>query len=93
VWRIWASPNASDVHLAVRDLAGDQKFSLHESGDWRQQFVSPDRAKAHGRDSRIIDQWQQPEELGNSRFTLGFSIRVRSQDLAPYPGGDARRRI
>jgi len=85
-WRVWAPHNKSDVYLAVRDLAGEQKFSLHESGDWRQQFVSGDRAKAHGRDNRIIDQWQQPNEIGESRLTLGFTIRVRSQDLAPYPG-------
>jgi hypothetical protein len=84
-WRVWATPNTSDVYIAVRDLAGEQKFSLHESGDWRHQFASADRARAYSRESRILDQWEQPAEHDASRLTLGFSIRARRQDLADYP--------
>lgn len=84
-WRVWAGSTASDVYLAVRDIAGEQKFSLHESGDWRHQFASPELAEAYGFGSRIIDQWRQPPELGESRLTLGFSVRARLRDLAAYP--------
>lgn len=82
IWRIWAPPNKSDVYIGVRAILGHQKWSLHESGDWRHQWVSPEKAAAFGKvDGRVIDQWQQPAEMGNSGWTKGFSIRVRHQDL------------
>lgn len=81
-WRIWAPPNKSDVYIGVRAILGHQKWSLHESGDWRHQWVSPEKAadsgKVHG---RIIDRWAQPAEMGDSGWTKGFSIRVRHQNL------------
>ncbi|WP_353373465.1 hypothetical protein [Mycobacterium sp.] len=81
VWRIWATRNTSDVYIGVRAILGYQKWSLHESGDWRCQWISGERAVEFGRGgSRIIDQWSQPAEMG-SGWTKGFSIRVRHQDL------------
>jgi hypothetical protein len=32
VFRIWSPPGKSDVYAAVRDIAGDIKISLHETG-------------------------------------------------------------
>jgi hypothetical protein len=38
VWRIFApEKNYGDVYVGVRSLLGEQKWSLHESGDWRFQ--------------------------------------------------------
>jgi hypothetical protein len=81
VWRIWSNRNKFDVYIAVRVIAGHQKWSLHETGDWRFQWVTDERAKQFGRDKRIIDQWQRPEEIGETGVTIGFSIRVRRKDL------------
>jgi hypothetical protein len=82
IWRIWAPPNKSDVYIGVRAILGYQKWSLHESGDWRHQWVNTEKAaEVRKADGRIIDRWQQPAEMGNSGWTRGFSIRVRHQDL------------
>lgn len=86
IWRVWASRNTSDVYIAVRDISGTQKFSLHESGDWRHQYLTPEIAERFtSARNRIMDQWPQPSEDPNIRMTLGFSIRARRQDLANYP--------
>lgn len=82
VWRIWAPKNKFDVYIGVRALVGYEKWSLHESGDWRHQWISDEIAQEFGNsDDRIIDRWPQPAELGDSGWLHGFSIRVRHQDL------------
>jgi len=82
VWRVWANPNKSDVYVGVRALLGQQKWSLHESGEWRHQWIDREKAAEFGNtDNRVIDLWQQPEEVGDTGWTRGFAIRVRSQDL------------
>jgi hypothetical protein len=45
-WKIWAGPNKSDVYLGLRAVLGHQKWSLHESGDWRYQWVPPKSGRA-----------------------------------------------
>lgn len=92
VWRIWAPKNKCDIYIAIRTIIGVQKWSLHQSGDWRYQYLTDEIADEHGHGGgRIIDQWQQPDELGDSGWTHGFTIRVRHQDLvevaepAPVP--------
>jgi hypothetical protein len=82
VWRIWAPSNKSDVYIGIRTILGYQKWSLHESGDWRHQWVTEARAEEFtGRSDRTIDRWQQPAEVGATGWTRGFTIRVRHRDL------------
>lgn len=82
VWRIWSNPNKSDVYVGIRALLGYQKWSLHESGDWRHQWVNRSIAAEWGNEGkRVIDQWSQPAEMADSGWTKGFSIHVRHQDL------------
>jgi hypothetical protein len=82
VWRIFAPANKSDVYIGIRTILGSQKWSLHESGDWRHQWVTEERAEEFtGNADRIIDRWQQPPEVGTTGWTRGFAIRVRHQDL------------
>jgi hypothetical protein len=69
VWMVWANRNKYDVYAAARAVAGIQKFSLHESGDWRHQWTPQadlERLVAEqGRHSdRILDRWQRPEPNG-----------------------------
>lgn len=85
-WRIGAPPTKFDVYIGVRAILGYQKWSLHESGDWRHAWLTDERAAEFGKtDNRTIDQWRRPEEIGETGWIKGFSIRVRHQDLVDVP--------
>jgi hypothetical protein len=89
VWRIWANRNHSDVYIAARDIAGVQKWSLHESGDWRHQWVTSQYAlHLTNSDDRIIDQWPEPAQFEDIGWTRAFSILARFQDLVDYGDGN-----
>ncbi|MCX6432914.1 MAG: hypothetical protein NTX29_09020, partial [Actinobacteria bacterium] len=76
VWRIWSNRASSDVYIAARTIAAHQKFSLHESGDWRYQWVRRDNnGSSQGPDSRIIDRWSPPNEVAHG-MVPGVSIWV-----------------
>jgi hypothetical protein len=85
IWRIWANKSTSDVYVAARTVAGEQKFSLHESGDWRYAWTS-EAAEALGGalPSRVKDRWRRgdPDEIG---WTPALSIWVRSEDVTEMP--------
>jgi hypothetical protein len=92
VWRIWANRNKSDLYIACRGIVGVQKWSLHESGDWRSQWVTSAYAQhLTNSDNRIIDQWTQPAELEDIGWTPAFAIRARLEDLVDYGDGDELR--
>lgn len=64
-WRVWANKTKYDVYVAARAVAGIQKFSLHESGDWRHQWTPQadlDRlvADEDARNNRVLDRWERP---------------------------------
>jgi hypothetical protein len=89
VWRIWANRKHSDVYIAARDIAGVQKWSLHESGDWRHQWVTPQYAlHLTNSDDRVIDQWSEPPRFEDIGWTKAFSILARRQDLVDYGDGN-----
>lgn len=76
VWNIWANRTQPDVYVAARTVAGVQKFSLHASGDWRQQWVSTEHAMEHtGSPNRVIDQWTRPTEAP-AGWGKGLTIMV-----------------
>lgn len=86
VWRIWSPKNHSDVYIAARNIAGIQKWSLHTSGDWRHQWCDPRYLDSlDNRSDRIIDQWEQSPELGDTGWTKGLSIYVRHEDVVEMP--------
>ncbi|MEU1204037.1 hypothetical protein [Nocardia sp. NPDC005825] len=77
------------MYVAIRNIAGYQKWSLHESGDWRFQWVSEARAvEFGGTANRIIDRWEQPAEVGASGMTKGLSIWVRHCDVVSMDNDD-----
>ncbi len=81
VWRVWANQNKSDVYVAARVLAGTQKFSLHESGDWRNQWVTKEQAKRFtSKENRVMDRWPRPPARPGG-WTTGLTIWVPSDDL------------
>lgn len=70
--------NKSDIYVAARSVAGVQKISLHELGDWRVQWVSSSEAgrrMAELTGSRIQDQWRRPAETV-AGWTKGVSIWI-----------------
>ncbi|MCX5045633.1 hypothetical protein OG921_20925 [Aldersonia sp. NBC_00410] len=89
VWRVWANEGKSDVYVGVRDLLGEQKWSLHETGDWRHQWVNRERVAVTGQ--RIIDQWDQPAPMGDTGWTRGISVWVRHEDVIDVPDDEKRR--
>lgn len=81
VWRIWATATKSDVYVAARALAGTLKFSLHESGDWRHQWVTKARALTFGgTEDRLLDRWERPPS-GPSGWTRGLTIWIPGEDV------------
>jgi hypothetical protein len=82
VWRLWAGKAKGDVYFAGRSIAGVQKFSLHESGDWRQQWVNEAQAmKYGGTDDRIVDQWPRPAAI-DADWTRGLTVRFLRGELS-----------
>lgn len=91
-WKLWAPPHKNDVYLAYRAAGRYVKVSLHQSGDWRFQFISADIARAVGAadGTRLIQQWQRPP--ADEGWTIGPMIVVPEKDVVPLaldePMGD-----
>lgn len=87
VWNVFASPNSSDFYISDGVTGGIQKWSFHESGMWLHQFHNSEPAEKQARAAgytgrgRGVDKWDQPPEIGDTGWTLAFSIRIRHQDL------------
>lgn len=92
LWRLWASRNKDDVYLATRRSAGIFKISLHESGDWRLQWVGSERRdvtftslQAEEPQGRVLHQWARPP-AGATGWTDALSIWVPAEDVSDIPG-------
>lgn len=90
IWRLWAPPNMDDVYLGSRRSTNIFKVSLHESGDYRMQWVAKDRTGAFfaGRNlegSRIMHQWQRPEPVVTG-MSEALGLWVPTADVAEVPG-------
>ncbi|MCG8429637.1 MAG: hypothetical protein MJA29_00460 [Candidatus Omnitrophica bacterium] len=80
VFRIWSPNSKSDVYAAVRNIAGDIKISLHETGECNAGFTAQfakkemDAVGAMG-GSRHQSQWWRQTLVGTSIVTpLTFVI-------------------
>lgn len=94
VWRLWAGKNKDDVYLATRRSAGIFKISLHESGDWRLQWVSAEHgdvtftsAAENEPQGRVLHQWQRPQTSATG-WTDAMSIWVPAEDVVEIPGDE-----
>ena len=88
-WRVWGSSEKSDIYFAHRELAGEMKGSLHESGSW-QYGLTVQREKA-GKpipgwtsSSRHLKIWQRPAEFLPG-LTRAVSIFVPTSELQVLP--------
>jgi hypothetical protein len=70
IWTIVAGKGTSDVYCSSRTVMGVQKFSLHQSGDWRFQYTDEFLATEAGAavPAKIIDRWPS---LGAERRRMG----------------------
>lgn len=90
IWRLFTGKKPrSDVYLAVRDIAGAIKASLHESGQWQVSFTTQFESQLRNlSDSRLasrhIDQWTRPQDI-SSGLTLAFRIIVPTSELRVMP--------
>ncbi len=91
VWRFWAGrgPKA-DVYAAIRTVAKEWKFSLHESGVWRYAQHGDFTGVAGptpllDSDDRLIARWKRPET--DREWVHGLTVRFPHGYLnhAPYP--------
>ncbi len=89
---MWANRNKDDVYVSTRRSAGIFKVSLHESGDWRIQWVSADRGdvtfisyEADAEPGRLMHRWTRPAP-GGSGWTDALSIWVPWADVSDIPG-------
>lgn len=76
IWRVWSDRGRSDVYAAVRTLAGLQKYSFHESGEWHHAFADDDdAARWAGTPTRFLDQWSRPKSA-MAGWTRALAVKV-----------------
>jgi hypothetical protein len=83
-WRVWSNARTSDVYVGVRNFAGFQKFSLHESGQWHHAFVNDDAARRQGLMSRFLDTWDRPDNAP-AGWTKALAVKVPGGSLSALP--------
>lgn len=95
LWRIWTGHRTSDVYVGSRQIAGDIRVSLHESGKWRFAFTErhlrrPEALIAPDQD-RAAYKWDRPPEFAPG-LTRAFAIEIPSTELRPPKGPDPLRK-
>jgi len=84
VWRVWTY--RSDVYIAARSAASDQKVSLHASGVWRSAFTEAHAQKENSLvgegDDRVLDRWNRPAEFAPG-WTRAFMVVVPAREVVP----------
>ena len=80
-WKLW-TPGAPkhDVYLACRELKGELKASLHQSGKWHIAFTPGFYERSFEEDSsrptsRFTDRWPRPHDIAPG-ITLAFRVVV-----------------
>ena len=82
VWVIDSPRNKRDLYIGNRDIMRFQKFSLHQSGDWRYQWTTEHAPQILPAGSdRIINRWPRPPD-GGAGWTWALRIWMVEDDLA-----------
>src|SRR5712671_3865940 len=89
-WRVWTTGRTADIYFAHREVAGELKGSLHESGSWQYGMTTERIRTAHrvrGWDghSRHFMKWQRPPEI-TPGLTLAVEFGFPTNDLQVLPG-------
>jgi hypothetical protein len=82
VYRLWTTND--EVYLSIRALTGEEKVSLHKSGQWRSAFTEEHIAKGSpfvtADQDRAFDKWTRPPEFAPG-LTLAFNIVVPASEV------------
>lgn len=89
IWRVTALRN--DVYITAAGLGQRIKLSLHESGVWRQAYLTEQLAIEAGavgkpefnNDPRVMDRWEEPE--GDNGWMHALTVWVPHGHLTPLP--------
>lgn len=81
-WKLWTQSGHSDVYLTCRELGGELKASLHQSGNWhiaysQQAFKRRVEGAIPSQKSRFMDEWPRPKAIAEGAI-LVFRI------ITPY---------
>jgi hypothetical protein len=79
VWRIWT--NRTDVYVSARDIAGDIKVSLHQSGTSQIGFTaeSAEKRGIHPH-ARLASRWHRPT---GGKVVREFQIIIPASEVVP----------
>ena len=58
VWNLWNNKNKSDLYIAPRLIARQQKISLHKTGEWHLAFTNDQHLS-----DRFVSKFQKPAEV------------------------------
>jgi hypothetical protein len=78
-WKLWTPARKFDVYLACRELGGELKASLHESGQWHVAYSKTffDEklvgSEPQTQQSRFIQDWWRPKPI-SADITLAYRI-------------------
>jgi hypothetical protein len=85
IWRLWTRAAKNDVYIAMRNLAGTFKVSLHgakpdKSASWRVAFVDPNSPYIPPGGNRAVEVWEPPPEIAPG-WTRAFAISVPATEV------------
>jgi len=88
VFRIWSPPGKSDVYASVREIAGEVKISLHETGECNAglttQFAMQEVAAVDAMGgSRHQSRWTRLKHVG-SRVVIPLQFAIPASELRSW---------
>lgn len=88
VFRIWSPPGKSDVYASVREIAGEIKIILHETGECNAglttQFATQELAAVDTMGgSRHQSRWTRMKHVG-SRVVVPLQFAIPASELRPW---------
>lgn len=93
VYRIWTAKRSADVYIAAVPMAGTQKVSLHQTGNWQHSFLSQVAMKyVHRNSERHLEKWVRPKPITDG-WTRGYCVTIPRTELRYYGSdgvGDVR---
>jgi len=84
-WKCWSPSGKEDVYLSCRELGGELKTSLHESGAWHVAFENKFfdakvRQEDKSKNGRFLDKWRVPPPIAPG-VRLAFRIVTPSSSV------------
>jgi hypothetical protein len=92
-YRVWTAKHSADVYITALPMAGTQKVSLHQTGEWQHSFLSEVAMKYVRKNSeRHLEKWIRPKPIAEG-WTRGYYVIIPRTELRYYGSdgvGDVR---